>query len=345
MPVRLAALATRVPPHRFSQAEAKAFAEGLFDGHLDEVDRLMPLFDNAGIGHRYSARPLAWSLEGPGFAERNAASVQAAEELLAEAARAALARAGLAPDAIDAVVCVCSTGIATPSLDARVAERLGLRADVERTPIFGLGCAGGTSGLARAASLARGNPGSRVLFLVVELCTLTFRLADRSKANLVACALFGDGAAAAVLGTDLDGPALGAAGEHRWGGTLDVMGWTVEDDGLGVLFSIKIPEIARQKMRAATQTFLARHGLGFEAVDRFVCHPGGAKVVEALEEAFALPDGTLADARAVLRDYGNMSAATVLFVLARALKEPGWRRGLVTSMGPGFTGCFQLVER
>ena len=345
MPVRLAALATRVPQHKFSQAEARSATAALFAGHLQEVNRLLPLFDNAGIGHRYSARPLAWSIEGPGFAERNAASVEAAEELLAETARVALARAGLAPDSIDAVVCVSSTGIATPSLDARVAERLGLRADVERTPIFGLGCAGGTLGLARAASLARGNPGSRVLFLVVELCTLTFRLADRSKANLVACALFGDGAGAAVLGTGLDGPVLGASGEHRWEGTLDVMGWSVEDDGLGVLFSIKIPEIARQKMRAAAQAFLDRQGLGIEAIDRFVCHPGGAKVVEALEEAFSLTDGTLADARAVLRDYGNMSAATVLFVLARALKEPGWRRGLVTSMGPGFTGSFQLVER
>lgn len=345
MPVRLAALATRVPPHRFSQVEAKDFATAVFDGHLEEVDRLLPLFDNAGIGHRYAARPIAWSMEGPSFGRRNAAFVEAAEELLTEAAKAAMARAGLGPDGIDAVVCVSSTGIATPSLDARIAERLGLRPDVERTPVFGLGCAGGTLGLARAAALARGNPGSRVLFLVVELCTLTFRLADRSKANLVACALFGDGAAAAVLGTGLDGPALGPAGEHRWGGTLDVMGWTVEDDGLGVLFSIKIPEIARQRMRAATQAFLARQGLGLEAVDRFVCHPGGAKVVEALEEAFSLEAGTLADARAVLRDYGNMSAVTVLFVLGRALKEPGWRRGLMTSMGPGFTGSFQLVER
>lgn len=345
MPVRLAALATRVPRHRISQSEAKAFATTVFDGHLEEVERLLPLFDNAGIEHRHVARPISWLMEGPSFARRNAAFVEAAEELLEEAARAALARAGLGADAIDAVVCVSSTGIATPGLDARVAERLGLRPDVERTPVFGLGCAGGTLGLARAAALARGNPGSRVLFLVVELCTLTLRLADRSKANLVACALFGDGAGAAVLGTDLDGPALGASGEHRWGGTLDVMGWTVEDDGLGVLFSIKIPEITRQRMRAATQAFLARQGLGFESVDRFVCHPGGAKVVEALEQAFTLESGTLADARAVLRDYGNMSAATVLFVLARALKEPGWRRGLMTSMGPGFTGSFQLVER
>jgi alkylresorcinol/alkylpyrone synthase len=345
MQVRLAALATRVPEHRFSQTEARTRAAALFADAMPDVDRLLPLFDNAGIEWRYSAQPIAWHTEGHGFAIRNTSFIAAAEGLLADAARTAIARAGIEPDGVDAVVCVCSTGIATPSLDARIAERLGLRHDVERTPLFGLGCAGGALGLSRAAALARANPGSRVLFLVVELCTLALRLSDRTKANLVACALFGDGAAAAILSTDLPGPRLGISGEHRWNGTLEVMGWQVEDDGLGVLFSVKVPEIARQHTRAATLAFLERHGLDYTAVDRFICHPGGAKVVDALERAYELEPGTLADARAVLRDYGNMSAATVLFVLVRALREPGWRRGLLTAMGPGFCAAYQMIER
>lgn len=345
MPVRLAALATRVPEHRFSQAEARARAAALFAPVLPDLDRLLPLFDNAGIEWRYSAQPIEWHTAGHGFAARNTSFLNAAEDLLVDASRAALARAGLEPRSIDGVLCVCSTGIATPSLEARVGERLGLRHDVERTPLFGLGCAGGALGLSRAAALARANPGSRVLLLVVELCTMTLRLSDRTKANLVACALFGDGAAAAILGTDLPGPRLGVSGEHRWSGTLDVMGWQVEDDGLGVVFSVKVPEIARQHTRAATLAFLERHGLGYASIDRFICHPGGAKVVEALERAYELAPGTLADARAVLRDYGNMSAVTVLFVLSRALREPGWRRGLLTAMGPGFCAAYQMVER
>jgi alkylresorcinol/alkylpyrone synthase len=287
MPVRLAALATRVPQHKFSQAEARSATAALFAGHLQEVDRLLPLFDNAGIGHRYSARPLAWSIEGPGFAERNAASVEAAEELLAETARVALARAGLAPDSIDAVVCVSSTGIATPSLDARVAERLGLRADVERTPIFGLGCAGGTLGLARAAALARGNPGSRVLFLVVELCTLTFRLADRSKANLVACALFGDGAGAAVLGTGPGRAGAGRLGRAPLGGYARRHGLERRGrrPGRAVLDQDPRDRPAEDARRGAG---LPRPPGARDRGDRSLrLPPGGAKVVEALEEAFS----------------------------------------------------------
>ena len=343
--VRLGSIATAVPPFVLPQATAKAEAAKLFTGAMPELQRILPLFDNAGIDSRRSAVPLGWHLAGHGFGARNAAFIAAAEDLLVEAAQAALGRAGLDVAAVDQVVTVCSSGIATPSLDARVAERLGMREDLVRTPVFGLGCAGGVLGLSRAAALARSAPGSVVLLLVVELCSLTLRLHDRSKANLVACALFGDGAAAALVGTGLDGPILGAAGETRWPHTLEVMGWRVEDDGLGVLFSVKVPEIARTGMRTATGRFLDRNGLSLGDIDHFVCHPGGAKVVDALEEAFGLDAGALADSRAVLREFGNMSAATVLFVLERALAEGGWRRGLMTTLGPGFTAGFQLIER
>lgn len=341
----LLALATALPPYRFSQEEARRAADEALARDHPELERLLPLFGNAGIAQRWSARPLAWHLAAPSFAERNAAFLDAADELLLTASRRALARAGLTASDVDHVVAVCSTGIATPGLEARLAERLPLRPDVVRTPVFGLGCGGGVMGLGRAAALAGAEPGCRVLLLVVELCTLALRLGDRSPANLVACALFGDGAGAAVISTEGVGPALRATGEFRWPDTLDVMGWRIADDGLGVLFSVRVPEIVRERMGAATEAFLARHGLKTGDVERWISHPGGAKVVNALEQALRLPADALDDARAVLRDCGNMSAASVLFVLDRALAAPGWRRGLMTAMGPGFSASFALLER
>jgi len=342
---RLLGLATALPPHRFTQDQARAAAAGVFAGAFADLGRLLSLYDHAGIDARHSAMPLAWHTAPHGLAERNRLYLEHAETLLLTAASRALARAGREAAAVDAVVTVSSTGIATPSLDARIADRLGLRADVERTPLFGLGCAGGVAGLARGAALARAAPGAVVLVLVVELCTLTLRLGDRSKANLVACALFADGAAAAVLGTDGSGPELLASGEHRWPDTLDVMGWTVADDGLGVLFAVTVPDVVRHRVRDAATSFLARHGLDLAGIDRWIAHPGGAKVLSAFEQAFALPPAALDDSRVVLRDCGNMSAPTVLFVLERALRAPGWRRGLVTAMGPGFTGSFAVIGR
>lgn len=342
---RLLALATALPPHRFTQEEARRAAAETLADNRPELERLLPLFGNAGVAQRWSARPLAWHAAAPTFAVRNAAFLEAADELLLSAGRRALARAGLDAADVDHVVAVSSTGIATPGLEARLAERLRLRADAVRTPIFGLGCGGGVMGLGRAAALARAEPGCRVLLLVVELCTLALRLGDRSPANLVACALFGDGAGAAVISTDGVGPALVATGEHRWPDTLDVMGWRIEDDGLGVLFSVRVPEIVRERMGAATAAFLARHALGIGEIERWISHPGGAKVIQALEQALDLPAYALDDARAVLRDCGNMSAASVLFVLDRALAAPGWRRGLMTAMGPGFSAAFALLQR
>ena len=256
-----------------------------------------------------------------------------------------LERAGRSKDDIDAIVVVSTTGIATPSLDALLIDRMGLRATVRRLPIFGLGCAGGVIGLARAASQAVTAPGETVLFLVVELCALSFRRDDFSKSNIVATALFGDGAAGALLSTEGDGPAVIAAGEYTWPGSLDVMGWEVADDGLSAIFSRDIPQLVAGRFRAVAAEFLARHDLAIDDIDRFVCHPGGAKVVAALENAFGLKPGALAGARAVLRDFGNMSAATVMFVLDRMLNERRpWRRTLMNALGPGFTAGFVVLD-
>lgn len=342
---RLVALATAVPPYALGQPEVTERARRLFaETSGDTVARLLPVFGNAGIDRRYSCVPIEWYEASHGWRDRNELYIENAVDLLERAARNCLDRARTRANEIDAVVVVSTTGIATPSLDALLINRLGLRADVRRLPIFGLGCAGGVLGLARAADLARVDPDARVLFLVVELCALCFRKNDTSKSNIVATALFGDGAAAALIAARGAGPIFGSAGEHTWPGSLDIMGWDVEEDGLKALFSRDIPTLVHTRMREVTEQFLARHGLGFADIRRFVCHPGGAKVLTALEEAFGLAEGALVEGRGVLRDYGNMSAATVLFVLDRVLKSDPEGRMLMTTLGPGFTAGFQLLE-
>ena len=183
-----------------------------------------------------------------------------------------------------------------------------------------------------------------MLLVVVELCALTFRTNDTSNSNIVAAALFGDGAAAAVIATDGRGPVLGAAGEHTWPGSLDVMGWRIEDDGFGVLFSRDIPALVRSRYRGVLCDFLDRCGLGLEDLDGFAMHPGGIRVLEALEHALELPLDALDDSRTVLREHGNMSAATVLFVLERMLARGATGRLLASALGPGFTAGFQLLD-
>jgi alkylresorcinol/alkylpyrone synthase len=348
-PPRLAALATAVPPFDLPQAQVAAHAAALFAPVEGGFQRLSPIYRNARIDNRHACVPAEWLLEEHGFAERNALFLRHATDLLVEAASKALAEADLDAGQIDTIVTVCSSGIATPGLDARVMEQLPFRRDVQRLPVFGLGCAGGVLGLSRAAAMAMADPASHVLLLVVELCSLTFRRQDRSKSNMVATALFGDGAAAAIVTCREDtagssAPKLGPWGEHTWPGSLDVMGWDVADDGLKVVFSRDIPTLVRDDLRPIVDAFLARHELTLNDIEEFVCHPGGAKVVDALEDCFELQRGTLAQARQVLREHGNMSAVTVLFVLRAALDQGQPARRLLTTLGPGFTAAMMVLD-
>jgi alkylresorcinol/alkylpyrone synthase len=338
---RLLGLATAVPPHILHQSRVRAEAAGFFGS---EGAHLLPVFDNAGIEKRHSAMPIEWYLEAHGWAERNNAYLATALPLVEEVALAALAQAKLGPEDIDAIVTVSSSGIATPSLDARLMARLPFRRHVVRLPVFGLGCAGGVLGLSRATALARAEPGSRVLLVVVELSSLSFRKADSSKSNIVATALFADGAAAAIVSTRGDGPALGPSGEHCWPDTLGIMGWDIADDGMKAIFSRDIPSLIRRELRSVVDGFLGRQGLNFADFDSFACHPGGMKVIAALEDVFERPAGSMVESREVLRQYGNMSSATVLFVLQAMLAADSRRRLLLVSMGPGFSVAFQVLD-
>lgn len=346
--ITLEAIATAVPPFALEQDDVAARVNAQFS-RSEVVQRLMPVFGTTGIKRRYSCVPIDWYYSPHSWPERNAAYLESALTLLEQAAREALERASLTAADVDAVVVVSTTGIATPSLDARLFNRLGFPRTVRRLPIFGMGCVGGTVGLARAAMMAQDKPGSTVLLLVVELCALWFRRDDLTKSNIVATALFGDGAAAAVLRNGGKGPAIAASGEYTFPNTLDVMGWDVADDGLRAIFSRDIPKLVETEFRGVVDGYLAESNLTRDDIDVFLSHPGGTKVLDALESAYGIAPGSLADSRAILTDYGNMSAVTVLFVLERALRDGAltqpWQRALLSAMGPGFTAAFVTLER
>lgn len=342
--VQLLSVSTALPPNVIDQRAAAAATHGAFSARFEDFERLARVFDSSGILRRHLVRPLDWYLAPLGWAERNAVYLEGAEALFMAAAGDAIVAAGLAPSDIDTVVTVSSTGLATPSIDARAAERIGFRPDVERVPVFGLGCAGGVTGLSIGARLAASRPGSRVLVVAVELCSVAFRLDKLTKENIVATALFGDGAAACVLRQTEAGLAgVEFSGQHTWPGTLDIMGWSVDDSGLGVIFDRAIPPFAEANVGAAVDGILAREGLSRPDVDRFACHPGGAKVIAALERTLGIEQGSLDHERAVLEEHGNMSAPTVLFVLDRLIRAGLPKRTLLTAMGPGFTAsCLSL---
>lgn len=341
---QLLSVATAVPPFCLEQSDVAAAAEKGFASRFDTFRRLSRVFESSGILRRYAVRPLEWYFEPLGWPERNQAYLDGAVKLFMDAASKALNAAGLRSSDVDTVVTVSSTGIATPSLEARAAEQMGFRSDIERVPVFGLGCAGGVTGLSIGARLAQSRPGSVVLVVAVELCTLSFRLDELTKANIVATALFGDGAAACVLRVGDAGIAeVEMSGQHTWPGTLDIMGWSVDPQGLGVIFDRAIPPFAEANMEPAVRDILARAGLNLGDFDRLAFHPGGKKVVSALERAFSLATGTLDHERDILAHYSNMSAPTALFVLERLIQAGLPTRTLLTAMGPGFTtSCVAL---
>ena len=344
-PCSLLSLATAVPPHVIKQPDAKSLGREAFGGRRALFDRLSTVFDNAGIAQRHIVAPHDWYLTSHGWRERNALYLEACEAMFAKAAVAAIEKAGLAPDQIDGVVMVSTTGIATPSLEARVGPRIGLRDDVRRVPVFGLGCAGGVNGLSLAAKLASADPGTYWLFVTIETCSISIRLDSDDPAAVVATALFGDGAAAAVVTSGEHSLArIKGSAEKLWPDTQRIMGWDVEDPGLAVVFDRAIPPFIEAELAVAVDDMCAKLDIDRESIDRFCCHPGGVKVIDAIESALQLNQGELNLEREVLRDYGNMSAPTVMFVLERLLEQGLPDRVMMTAFGPGFTCAGLLLE-
>ncbi len=338
-PATLRGLATAVPPYRIDQSDVTAIAERLFAPEFPDFDRMRPVFANSGIKQRHIARPVEWYLEKRGWDERTAVYLSVAQSLFCDAASKALANAELDVEAIDAVVTVSSTGIATPSLEARALCQMGFRSDILRVPVFGLGCAGGAAGLSIAERLASASPQTNILVVAVELCSLSFRLDKPTKANIVATALFADGAAAAVVSSDRTpgSTVLGQGRQHTWPQTTEIMGWHVDPNGFEVIFDRAIPPFARRHLGEATAAFLRSWDLSEDRITRFSFHPGGTKVLQAVERALELPDGALDIERDILAEFGNMSAPTALFVLEKELASRGRGPSVLTALGPGFT--------
>jgi alkylresorcinol/alkylpyrone synthase len=327
------------------QHEAKARAREAFGGKKALFDRLSGVFDNAGIARRHIVAPHEWYVADHGWHDRNAVYLEAAEAMFIEAGSAAIEQAGLLPEQIDGVVTVSTTGIATPSLEARVGPRMGLRDDIRRVPVFGLGCAGGVNGLATASRMAAAEPGTNWLFVTVETCSISIRLDSDDPAAVVATALFGDGAAAAVVTSGEHSLArITGSAEKLFPNTQRIMGWDVEDPGLAVVFDRAIPPFITEHLAPTVDSMCASLGIAREDIDRFCCHPGGVKVIDAIETALELNQGELNLEREVLHDYGNMSAPTVLFVLDRLLKQGMPDRVLMTAFGPGFTCAGLMLE-
>lgn len=342
---QLLGLATFLPPYLLPQDLVKLNAKRILGERYPDFERLTKSFDSAGIESRYSVVPFEWFEQPQDWPSRTAAFLEGAVEMFIGAAEKALAASGLKAEDIDTIVTVSSTGIATPTLDARAMRQMSFRPDVHRVPVFGLGCAGGVTGLALASRLARQSPGSKVLFVCLEACTLSFRDDRMQKADIIATVLFGDGAAAACLSTE--GMGLGALGEgeeHTWADTLSIMGWDVDERGFGVVFDRSIPQFVKDNFAHAVGGGLQRMGLKRNEVSRMICHPGGAKVVDAIETALDLVPGELDHERTVLRDYGNMSAPTVLFVLERVLQTRPQGTMVLAALGPGFSASLLPIR-
>ena len=337
---RLAAAAVALPPHRHSQAEVTAL---VVDAAGAEFQRFA---DSSGVQTRSLALPLERYRELTDFTEANQTYLDVALELSERALRNALAAAQITPDEVDIIFSTTVTGLAVPTLDARLAARIGLRPDVKRVPLFGLGCVAGAAGVARMHDYLRAYPEQVAVLVAVELCSLTIQWGDHSVANMVASSLFGDGAAAVVAtgaqraGT---GPQVLASRSRLYPDTEHVMGWEIGTSGFKIVLSADIPTVAEKYLGEDVTLFLAEFGLTPDDVDTWVCHPGGPKVIEAVEHVLNLPSSALDRTRESLRDNGNLSSVSVLDVLRATMGDPpaAGSLGMMIAMGPGF--CAELV--
>ncbi|MDF9811046.1 3-oxoacyl-[acyl-carrier-protein] synthase III C-terminal domain-containing protein [Streptomyces sp. SPB162] len=353
---RIAAVHGALAPHRHAQAEiTDIVARTCLPPSADRrvLDRL---HQGSRVRSRHMTLPLDRYAELDGFGAANDAFIAGATALGSQVIRGALRTAGLTPSDVDLLMFTSVTGIATPSIDARLVGRLGLREDVKRMPLFGLGCVGGAAGLARVHDYLLGRPDHVAVLLSVELCSLTFQRDDDSPANLVASALFGDGAAAVVVcgaaraaepsagAPAPSGPTIVATRSRLYPDTGHVMGWNITDSGFRVVLDPAVPDVVRRYLADDVKGFLSEHGLKPKDVATWVCHPGGPRVLEAVAESLELREDALDVTWRHLADVGNLSSASVLHVLRDTWAErrpPAGAPGLLLAMGPGF--CCELV--
>ena len=345
MKVFLNGLSTAVPEYELPQTLVEDNARRILGSRYAQFERMSASFQTSGVEKRYSFAPIDWFQEPKDWQDRNSLYLKGAKDIFIKAATEVLAKSAISADEVDTIVTVSSTGIATPTIEALAFKEMGFRNDVRRVPVFGLGCAGGVSGLGIAQSMASSAPGTNVLLVVIEACTLSFRSDRLQKADIIATILFGDGAAAAVLSTtQKNNIELFQGSEHLWPDTLNIMGWDVDNTGLGVVFDRSIPTFAEKHMAEAISNACEKAGFNKQEIARYVFHPGGAKVVEAIEKSLKLQTGALDSEREILRQFGNMSAPTALFVLNDVLERGNTGAMMLGALGPGFTASFMPLE-
>jgi alkylresorcinol/alkylpyrone synthase len=349
--MRIAAVGRALPPHRYDQAAIRGFLEQLWADQPNLLPRLRGFHENVRVATRHLALPLEAYAGLTTFGASNDAWLRSALELGEQALGDALGRAGLRPADVDAMFTVSVTGIASPSLDARLMNRMPLRPDMKRIPIFGLGCVAGVAGIARAADYVRAFPDQVAVLLSVELCSLTFQRGDLSIAHVISAGLFGDGAAAVVVVGEerarrlgLDGPQVLSTRSVFYPDSEDVMGWRISERGFELILSAEVPRVAREHLGPDVERFLADQDLDRDAIRSWVCHPGGPKVLSAMQASLGLPDAAVQLSWDVLAAQGNLSSTSVLMVLRevfdRARPAPT-ELGLLLAMGPAF--CSEIV--
>jgi alkylresorcinol/alkylpyrone synthase len=345
--MRIAAVGRALPPHYYDQDTLLAALRRRWADRHFILDRLERLHKNVLVGGRHLALPIEEYGSLTTWGRANNAWIRVAQEVGGAAVLDALAKAGLTVDDVDAIYFVTVTGVATPSIEARLINRLGLPTRIKRVPIFGLGCVAGAAGIARAADYVRAFPDQVAVLLSVELCSLTLQAEDLSIPNLIASGLFGDGAAAVVVVGEKrpePGPRIVDTRSIFYPDSERVMGWDISENGFQIVLSADVPQVVRDFVRRDVDSFLADHGLVQSDIVSWVCHPGGPKVLEAMQETLGLPDDALAVTWESLQTVGNLSSTSVLLVLADTLEKhrpPPGSYGMLMAMGPGF--CSELV--
>lgn len=344
--MRIASVGAAFPSHYYDQQTLLEALRKHWARRHHNLDRLEKLHRNVLVGGRHLALPIERYDELENWGQANDAWIEVAQDVGQQAVASALEAAGLTVDDVDSLIFVTVTGVATPSIDARLMNRLGLPARVRRMPIFGLGCVAGTAGISRAADYVRAYPDHVSVLLSVELCSLTLQRDDLSIPNLIASGLFGDGAAAAVVcGAEraCDGPRIVDSRSIFYHDSERVMGWDISERGFQIVLSADVPDVVRRHLGADVDAFLGDHGLKRRDISRWISHPGGPKVLTAMQETLDLPPEALESSWRTLREAGNLSSTSVLLVLREALESPPppGSHGLMLAMGPGF--CSELV--
>jgi alkylresorcinol/alkylpyrone synthase len=345
--MRIAGVGSSFPRHYYTQQQIAAALKRHWSEKLENPEVLDRLFARVGVRGRHLALPIEAYDELTTWGKANNAWIETAEELAAESLCRSLTRAGLYERDVDAIFFVSVTGVASPSIDARLINRMNLRADVKRNPMFGLGCVAGAAGIARAADYVRAYPNHVAALISVELCSLTWQRNDLSMANLISAGLFGDGSAAVIVtGEDrpANGPCILGTRSSFYRGTEDVMGWDISEEGFRIVLSNEVPNMVRKHLAHDVDAFLADNDLKRDDIESWIMHTGGPKVLEAAAESLALPDGALSVSWESLRRVGNLSSTSVLLVLDefmnRRRPSPG-SYSIMAAMGPGF--CAELV--